>query len=123
MQPLPYNLSKVEKETLLNEAEDVVSAISELVTNGITKKNADISEEQVILVHLKIDHYDKKVQLVLSQIDNEGRKKELQETRTILNQIEDELRKTDGELETLWKVEGLLLDYMLILNGYVPANK
>ena len=50
-------------------------------------------------------------------------KKELQETRTILNQIEDQLRKTDGELETLWKVEGLLLDYMLILNGYVPMNK
>ncbi len=84
-----------------------------------------ISEEQVNLVHLKIDHYDKKVQLVLSQIDNEGRKKELQETRTILKQIEDELRKnsTGGELETLWKVEGLLLDYMLILNGYVPTNK
>ena len=40
LQPLPYNLSKVEKETLLNEAEDVVSAISELVTNGITKKYA-----------------------------------------------------------------------------------
>ncbi len=38
---LPYNLSKVEKETLLTEAEDVVSAISELVTNGITKKDAD----------------------------------------------------------------------------------
>ena len=93
------------------------------MTNGITKKDADISEEQVILAHLKIDNYDKKVQLVLSQIDNEGRKKELQETRTILNQIEDELRKTDGELETLWKVEGLLLDYMLILNGYVPMNK
>ena len=65
LQPLSYNLSKVEKETLLNEVEDVVSAISELVTNGITKKDADISEEQVILAHLKIDNYDKKVQLVL----------------------------------------------------------
>ena len=123
LQPLSYNLSKVEKETLLNEVEDVVSTISELVTNGIANKDPDISEEQVILARLKIDNYDKKVQLILSQIDNEGRKKELQETRTILNQMEDELRKTDGELENLWKVEGLLLDYMLILNGYVPMNK
>ena len=63
LHPLPYNLSKVEKETLLTEAEDVVSAISELVTNGITKKNPNISEEQVNLVHLKIDHYDQKVRL------------------------------------------------------------
>ena len=121
---VPYRLTEYEEETLLREAEDVVSVMNELVTKGITAKETVITEEQLKTVHLKVAAYEKKVQQVLSKSDREGRKQELQETLTILREIEKELKENaEGrELDSLWKVEGLILDYMLVLNGYVPAE-
>ena len=121
---IPYRLTEYEEETLLREAEDVVSVMNELVTKGITAKETVITEEQLKTVHLKVTAYEKKVQQVLSKSDREGRKQELQETLTILREIEKELKENaEGrELDSLWKVEGLILDYMLVLNGYVPAE-
>ena len=66
----------------------------------------------------------KKVQPLLKKDISEERKKELQERLSILTRLDEVLQKSvnDGKLETLWEVEGLLLDYMLILNRYVPAD-
>lgn len=122
---LPYRLTADEIENLLPEAEEVVSTITKLLSDGIIERNVLITEEQLNAVQMKKKSYEIKVQQMLNKDISEGRKQELQETMSILSQIEQDLETSmnNGQLESFWKIEGLLLDYMLIFNSYVPVDK
>ena len=121
---LPYRLTTVEKNMLLDEADQVVSTTTEILTDGITTGKYVIHKEQLATVQSKIKSYEGKVQYLIKKGISEERKQELQESLSILTKLDEVLQKTinDGKLETLWEAEGLLLDYMLVLNRYVPAD-
>ena len=76
-----------------------------------------------MLFEAKIKTYENKVQEFIKNEMSESRKQELQESIAILKQLDQVLNKsvTVGNRESLWEAEGLLLDYMLILNSYVPS--
>ena len=121
---LPYRLTTVEKDILLDEADQVVSTATEILTDGITTSKYVIHKEQLTTVQSEIKSYEGKVQYLLKKGISEERKQELQESLSILTQLDEVLQKSvnHGKLETLWEAEGLLLDYMLVLNRYVPAD-
>ena len=121
---LPYRLTTDEKATLLEEADELVSTTTEMLTNGLTKDDYSLDEKQLSAVRSKIKTYENKVQELIKKEMSESRKKELQESIAILKQLDQVLNKSvpDGNRESLWEAEGLLLDYMLILNSYVPAD-
>ncbi|WP_338470405.1 hypothetical protein R4Z10_16605 [Niallia sp. XMNu-256] len=122
---LPYRLTEAEKELFLKEADNLVSTTTEILTNHITKNDRSITEEQLNTVQSKIKTFESKVQESIVKDVSEERKKELQDSVLILHRLDQRLQNSvndDGSLESLWEAEGLLLDFMLILNRYVPAD-
>lgn len=121
---LPYRLTSVERDMLLDEADVLVSTTTKILTNGITSGKYVIHKEQLTAVQSQIKSYEGKVQSLIKKGISEERKQELQKSLSILTKLDEVLQKTihDGKLETFWEAEGLLLDYMLILNRYVPAD-
>ena len=81
---LPYRLTSVEKDMLLDEADQVVSTTTEILTDGITTGKYVIHKEQLATVQSKIKSYEGKVQSLLKKGISEERKQELQESLSIL---------------------------------------
>ena len=121
---LPYRLTDAEKDLFLTEADDLVSTTTEILTNKITKNEHSIDDEQLNIIRSKIKAYETKVQGSIKKSESDDRKKELQESLSILQKLDQLLQKSinDGSPQTLWEAEGLLLDFMLILNRYIPAD-
>lgn len=121
---LPYRLTGEEKAVLLKESDDLIGSINEIILNGLTKNNTTITKKQLNIVIGKTKAYEKKVKQILNKTNSKSRKEELQETLSILNKVLDVLQKNEkgGKAESFWEAEGLILDYMLIFNGYVPTN-
>ncbi len=121
---LPYRLTEEEKAMLLKESDDLIGSINEIISNGITKNNPTITKKQLNIVIGKTKAYEKKVKQISNKTNSKSRKEELQETLSILNKVLDLLQKIErgGKVKSFWEAEGLILDYMLIFNGYVPTN-
>jgi Tfp pilus assembly protein PilO len=117
---LPYRLSTDEIELLLSEANDVIDAFSGIISNSTPEMTADRVKD----VRSKIKAYNDKVQLAVERSKSESRKQELQRTLLILSELERLLLDTQTKMvaENLSKSEGLILDFMLIFNSYVPSN-
>lgn len=121
---LPYRLTVGDTNMLLTEAENVVSSITAIITEGITQANPAIKEDQYQVVAAQMKAYQMKVEEYLKVSMNEGRNLELQETVRLLNEIDELLLeyKNNKKTETLWEAEALMLDFLLIFNSYIPVN-
>ncbi|GLB58376.1 hypothetical protein [Cytobacillus sp. NCCP-133] len=121
---LPYRLTEHEKKVLLKEVYEVTGAIADILSTGIAYQNYLVKEDQLGSVNQKIKNYEEKVKL----LQNDGtvlRGQELKETAALLSEIYSLLEHNaykDSQLISYWKAEGLLLDFMLVLNGYESAN-
>jgi Tfp pilus assembly protein PilO len=121
---LPFRLTRDEIELLLSEANDVIGAFNEILSNTTPQKNYKMTDAQIEDARLKIKAYNDKVQLAMERSNSESRKQELQRTILVLSELERLLLDSDTTIvpETLGRAEGLILDFMLILNSYVPSN-
>jgi Tfp pilus assembly protein PilO len=122
---LPFRLTKEETESLLPEANEVIKTVTEITNSGRHEKKSKSTEEQKNVFQDKIKAYQEGVALAVEQSGSESRKMELQHTLTVLGQVEYLLfnDQTNVTPESISKVETLLLDYVLSLNGYVPVNQ
>ncbi|MCM3568390.1 SPOR domain-containing protein [Neobacillus mesonae] len=121
---LPYRLTKDEKAVLLKDSDDLIGSITEIISKGIMNHDSSLTKEQFDTLVGKTKSYEKKVQQAINKTDNKERKDELQETMTILDHVLDIVQENvpNGKADSLWEAEGLILDYMLIFNGYVPTD-
>lgn len=115
---LPYRITLNEIELLLSEASDVISVFNGILSNVTPLKNYELTKDQINSVGLKIKAYDEKVQLALETSKSESK------TLVILSELQRLLLDPQKNMvpNNLGKAEGLILDFMLIFNGYVPSN-
>jgi len=121
---LPIRLTSEEQKLLLPAANAAISSLTGVLSNGQAIQEFMITEDMLTTVRMKIVDYENQVQLVLNSSDNENRKQELRQTVATLRQTEAVLEEviTTGTPNSFGKAEGLVLDFMLIFNGYIPFD-
>lgn len=121
---LPIRLTSKEQELLLPAANAVISSLTGLLSNGQAIEDFMLTEDMLTAVQMKVVDYENQVQLVLNSSDNENRKQELRQTVAILRQVEEVLdqKLNTGVTNSFAKAESLVLDFMLIFNGYIPFD-
>jgi Tfp pilus assembly protein PilO len=122
--PLKINLSAEENEWLLPVAQQALSSITSATTKGIAEGTLEMTGELKGQVSSASEAYDKEVTDHMESLDD-SRKGQLEKTMTILKDIEEILVSYEREpdVEKLWKIDGLLIDYTLNLNGNMQNNR
>lgn len=122
--PLKINLTTEENEWLLPVAQQALASITSATTKGIAENDLEITSELKGQVSSALESYDQEVNEHIESIDD-NRKSQLDKTVTILKDIKEILASYESEpdVKKLWKIDGLLIDYTLNLNGNMQNNR
>ncbi|NEY73050.1 hypothetical protein [Bacillus mesophilus] len=122
---LSLDFSTEENEWLWPISHQVMANISSITTSGITQDEYSLTEEKMNKALEAINLYKSDVHAYVNSAGgSEERKVQLNETIYIVNDVERQLvsYQTSGNLDDLWKLEGLLIDFTLLLNGSTLKN-
>ncbi|MGI8387497.1 hypothetical protein [Robertmurraya sp. P23] len=122
--PLKINLTTEENDWLLPVAQQALASITSATTKGIAENTLEVTSELKGQVSSALEAYDQEVTEHMESIDD-NRKSQLDKTVTILKDIEEILASYESEpdVKKLWKIDGLLIDYTLNLNGNMQNNR
>ncbi|MEB1807661.1 MAG: SPOR domain-containing protein [Bacillaceae bacterium] len=120
---VPFNVKG--NTALANDAQDVVSSVSPVLTKGLTETDYRISSEQMELIAAKIRVYELRAREAMTNSSDMNWKVQLENTLIYTKQLETALKKYQNQNQRshLWQAQGALLDFMLTLNGYVSFTE
>lgn len=106
------------EEALSKDVSEVVAVITDVSSYAFLTVNYSLTEETFTEISMKIEAYETQVNEMIAI--SQSRKQALEDTIYRLMQVKSILKEyqTSKDSSILWEVEGLILEFVLLVNGH-----